>query len=99
MWTSDTYGILGSTRGVKLVYSLEALVVSSYGVVTSNHISSGELGIVVSTRHTSTRPQLSLYRFVSMSNLEVVLFSSISAVFFLGYHTSSTMWYASVTAP
>ena len=66
MWTSDTYGILGSTRGVKLVYSLEVLVVSSYEVVTSNHISSGELGIVVSTRHTSTRPQRRLYPDLSL---------------------------------
>ena len=99
MWTSDAYGILGSTRGVKPVYSLEALVVSSYGVVTSNHISSGGLGIVVSARYISTRPQPSLYRFVSMGNLETILASSISSVFFLGFITSSTMWYASVTTP
>jgi photosystem II CP47 chlorophyll apoprotein len=99
MWTSDAYGILGSARGVKPVYSLEALLTTSYGVVTSNHISSGALGIVVSVWHIATRPQPSLYKIVSMGNLEVVLSSSISSVFFLGYITSSTMWYASVTTP
>ena len=99
MWTSDAYGILGSARGIKPVYSLEALVVSSYGVITSNHISCGSLGVSVSPWHVSTRPQPSLYKLMSMGNLEVTLASSISSVFFLGYITSSTMWYASATTP
>jgi photosystem II CP47 chlorophyll apoprotein len=34
-----------------------------------------------------------------MGNLEVVLASSISAVFFIGFLVSSSMWYASVTTP
>ena len=34
-----------------------------------------------------------------MGNLEVVLASSISAVFFIGLIVSSSMWYISVTTP
>ena len=99
MWTSDAYGLLGTTRAVKPIYSLTGLVLTSYGVITSHHIISGFAGFSVSIWHISNRPQPSLYKLLAMGNLEVVLSSSISSVFFLGYLVSATMWYASVTSP
>jgi photosystem II CP47 chlorophyll apoprotein len=99
MWTSDAYGLLGTARSVKPVYSLTGLVLTSYGVISSNHIIAGVAGFLISIWHISTRPQPSLYNLLAMGNLEVVLASSISSVFFLGYLVSATMWYASVTTP
>ena len=99
MWTSDAYGLLGTTRAVKPVYSISGLVLTSYGVITSNHIIAGLSGFIVSIWHISIRPQPSLCNLLAMGNLEVVLSSSIASVFFLGYLVSSTMWYASVTTP
>ena len=98
-WTSDAYGLLGSIRGVKPSYALTGLIFSSYGVVTANHIVVGVFGLTVSIWHTAFRPQPSLYSTVVMGNLEIVLASSISAVFSVGYIVSSSMWYASVTTP
>jgi photosystem II CP47 chlorophyll apoprotein len=99
IWTSDAYGILGSARGVKPSYALTGLVFSSYGVVTANHIVAGAFGFIVSIWHISVRPQPSLYSILAMGNLEVVLASSIAAVFFIGYIVAASMWYASVTTP
>jgi photosystem II CP47 chlorophyll apoprotein len=99
IWTSDAYGLLGSARGVKPSYALTGLVFSSYGVVTAHHIVAGAFGFLVSIWHIASRPQPSLYSIVAMGNLEVVLASSISAVFFIGFLVSSSMWYASVTTP
>lgn len=99
MWTSDAYGLLGTARSIKPVYSLAGLVLTSYGVIPSNHIITGTVGLLISIWHISTRPQPSLYDFLAMGNLEMVLASSISSVFFLGYLVSATMWYASITTP
>merc|ERR1712151_460944 len=62
-------------------------------------IVAGAFGFIVSIWHIGSRPQPSLYSIVAMGNLEVVLASSISAVFFIGFLVSSSMWYASVTTP
>ena len=97
--TSDAYGLLGSIRGVKPSYALTGLTFSSYGVVTANHIVAGAFGFIISIWHIAVRPQPSLYLALAMGNLEVVLSSSISAVFFIGLIVSSSMWYISVTTP
>ena len=99
IWTSDAYGLLGSIRGVKPSYALTGLTFSSYGVVTAHHIVAGVFGFLISIWHIAARPQPSLYSVVAMGNLEAVLASSISAVFFVGFIVSASMWYASVTTP
>jgi len=99
MWTSDTYGLLGTPRSVRPIYTLLGLVPSSYGVVTSNHIIAGYTGFIVSLWHIATRPSPTLYGLLGMGNLEGVLSSSIAAVFFITYIVSGSMWYASVSTP
>lgn len=81
MWTADTYGLLGRARRIRPVYSLVALIPSSYSVITSNHIVAGYTGIVASFWHISTRPSPSLYSLLGMGNVETVLAQSSS------YHT------------
>ena len=99
MWTTDGYGLLGRVRCVRPVYSLIALIPSSYGVVTSNHILAGYTGIAISLWHIATRPAPTLYGLLGMGNIETVLASSIAAVFFIAYIVSGSMWYASVSTP
>jgi photosystem II CP47 chlorophyll apoprotein len=43
--------------------------------------------------HLTVRPPQRLYRALRMGNIETVLSSSISAVFFAAFITSGTMWY------
>jgi hypothetical protein len=47
--------------------------------------------------HLTVRPPQRLYRALRMGNIETVLSSSISAVFFAAFITSGTMWYAAAT--
>lgn len=97
-WTSDTCGIIGSVRFVKPVYSIVGLTPYCYGVVPSNHISAGFIGLIAGIWHISSRPSAYLFRTLSMSNIESVLSSSIAAVFFTALITSSLMWYGSQTS-
>jgi photosystem II CP47 chlorophyll apoprotein len=98
LWTSDSFGIIGSIRNVKPVYSLVGLTPYCYGVISSNHISAGFLGALVGIWHISSRPSASLYTTLAMSNIESVLSSSIAAVLFTSIVTSSLMWYGSLTS-
>lgn len=97
-WTSDSFGIIGSVRFVKPVYSIVGLTPYCYGVVSSNHISAGFLGLIAGIWHISSRPSSYLYKTLSMSNIESVLASSIAAVLFTSIITSSLMWYGSQTS-
>ena len=97
MWTSDSYGIVGSVRFVKPVYSVIGLTPFCYGVISSNHIVAGFFGIIVGLWHVSSRPGPSLYKVLSMGNIEGALSSSIAAVFFTAFVTSATMWYGSLS--
>jgi len=99
MWTSDSFGLLGSVRLVKPVYSVIGLTPYSYGVISSNHIVAGFFGLSVGLWHVSSRPSPTLYRLLSMGNIEGVLSSSIAAVFFITFITSALMWYGSLTTP
>nr|ABB89027.1 photosystem II chlorophyll-binding protein CP-47 [Lingulodinium polyedra] len=96
-WTSDSFGIVGSVRFVKPVYSLIGLSPFCYGVISSNHIGAGFFGIFLGLWHISTRPGPLLYKLLGMGNIESVLSSSISSVFFSAFVTSGLMWYGSVS--
>jgi photosystem II CP47 chlorophyll apoprotein len=61
-----------------------------------HHIAAGTLGIIAGIFLT-VRPPQRLYRALRMGNIETVLSSSISAVFFAAFITSGTMWYGSAT--
>jgi photosystem II CP47 chlorophyll apoprotein len=67
------------------------------GGVASHHIAAGTLGIIAGIFHLTVRPPQRLYRALRMGNIETVLSSSISAVFFAAFITSGTMWYGSAT--
>jgi len=97
MWTSDSFGIVGSVRLVKPVYSVIGLAPFCYGVISSNHIVAGFFGICVGLWHISSRPGPLLYKQLSMGNIEGALSSSIAAVLFTAFVTSALMWYGSVS--
>ena len=44
MWTSDSFGVVGSIRFVKPIYSVIGLAPFCYGVISSNHIVAGFFG-------------------------------------------------------
>ena len=56
MWTSDSFGIVGSIRTVKPIYSVISLSPFCYGVITSNHIVAGFFGTAIRLWHITTRP-------------------------------------------
>lgn len=96
MWTSDCFGLVGSVRFIKLIYSLIGLGLFCYGVISSNHIVAGIIGIYVGLWHISSRPGPFLYKLVYMSNIEGVLSSSITSLLFTAFIMTSLMWYGSV---
>jgi len=99
IWTSDSFGILGSVRFIKPVYSVIGLTPFCYGVISSNHIVAGLFGIVLGLWHVSSRPGKAIYKLLGMGNLEGVLSSSIAAVLFITFLVSGTMWYGSLSTP
>mmetsp|Transcript_107502 Transcript_107502/g.229531 ORF Transcript_107502/g.229531 Transcript_107502/m.229531 type:complete len:505 (-) Transcript_107502:6-1520(-) len=99
MWTSDSFGLVGSPRFVKPVFSVISLAPFSYGVISSNHILAGFFGIFVAFWHVSSRPGPSLYGLLKMGNLEGVLSSSIAALFFIAGLVQAGMWYGGVSTP
>ena len=99
MWTSDSFGILGSIRFIKPTYSFLGMTPFCYGVISSNHIVAGVIGISLGLWHVSSRPGAVLYNLLSMGNIETVLSSSIASIFFTTFITSAFMWYGSLTNP
>jgi photosystem II CP47 chlorophyll apoprotein len=99
IWSSDSYGLVGSPRSIKPVYSLVSLSSSRYGVIGSHHILSGLLGLLVSFFHITSRPQSILFQLLSMGNIESVLGSSIIVVAFAGLINSALLWYGGVVSP
>ena len=98
IWTSDSFGVLGSIRLIKPIYSVIGLAPFCYGVISSNHIVAGLLGAVVGLWHMSSRPGKAIYKLLNMGNLEEVLWSSIAAVLFIGFLISGAMWYGCLSA-
>jgi photosystem II CP47 chlorophyll apoprotein len=99
MWTSDSFGLLGSVRFVKPIYSVIGLAPFCYGVIVAHHIVAGLFGIMVGLWHISSRPGPLLYKLLGMGNLESVLSSSLAAVFFAAFVNSALMWYAAASTP
>jgi len=97
MWTSDSFGLVGSIRFVKPIYSVIGLGPFCYGVISGHHIVAGFFGIIVALWHISSRPGPGLYKLLSMANLESVLANSIPPVFFAAFVNAALMWYGSVT--
>ena len=69
------------------------------GGIASHHIAAGLFGILAGVFHLTVRPPQRLYRALRMGNIETVLSSSISAVFFAAFVTSGTMWYGAAATP
>jgi photosystem II CP47 chlorophyll apoprotein len=97
MWTSDSFGVVGSIRFVKPIYSLIGLAPFCYGVISSNHIVAGFFGICIGLWHISSRPGPLLYKLLKMGNVEEVLSIRIAAVFFTAFVISALMWYGCVS--
>lgn len=98
IWTSDSFGVVGSIRFVKPIYSVIGLAPFCYGVISSNHIVAGFFGLSIGLWHISSRPSPTLYKLLGMGNVEEVLSSSIIAVFFTAFATSALMWYGCLSA-
>lgn len=98
IWTSDSFGVVGSIRFVKPIYSVIGLAPFCYGVISSNHIVAGFFGLSIGLWHISSRPRPTLYKLLGMGNVEEVLSSSIIAVFFTAFATSALMWYGCLSA-
>jgi photosystem II CP47 chlorophyll apoprotein len=98
IWTSDSFGLVGSIRFVKPIYSVIGLAPFCYGVISSNHILAGFLGLGIGLWHISSRPSPRLYKLLKMGNVEEVLSSSIAAVFFTAFLMSALMWYGCLSA-
>lgn len=99
MWAADSFGLIGSIRNIKPVYSLLSLSPFSFGAIPSHHISAGFFGILLSVWHTSSRPSPILYSTLCMLSLETVLSSSLASVLFSALVTSSCTWYGALITP
>ena len=97
MWTSDSFGIVGSIRCVKPLYSVIGLAPFCYGVITSHHIVAGFLGMCIGLWHIASRPGPLFYKLIEMGNVEDALSSSIASVFFTAFVISALMWYGCVS--
>jgi photosystem II CP47 chlorophyll apoprotein len=69
------------------------------GGIAAHHIAAGIFGIIAGIFHLTVRPPQRLYRALRMGNIETVLSSSISAVFWAAFVTSGTMWYGAAATP
>nr|YP_009237419.1 photosystem II 47 kDa protein [Wildemania schizophylla]AKS28466.1 photosystem II 47 kDa protein [Wildemania schizophylla] len=99
MWVSDGYGVTGKVLPVAPAWGPEGFNPFNPGGVASHHIAAGTVGILAGVFHLTVRPPQRLYRALRMGNIETVLSSSISAVFFSAFVTCGTMWYGSATTP
>ena len=99
IWVSDAYGITGKVQPCAPSWGADGFNPFNPGGVAAHHIAAGTLGILAGIFHLTVRPPQRLYRGLRMGNIETVLSSSISAVFFAAFVTSGTMWYGSATTP
>jgi photosystem II CP47 chlorophyll apoprotein len=99
IWSSDSYGLVGSSRAIKPVYSLVSISSARYGVIVSHHIIAGVVGFLVSLFHISSRPQVLLFQLLRMNNIESVLSSSVIVVGFASVINAGLLWYGGVVSP
>jgi photosystem II CP47 chlorophyll apoprotein len=91
IWVSDAYGITGKVQPV--APSWGAVLTRSIQAVSQLIILQLVFWYFAGVFHLTVRPPQRLYRALRMGNIETVLSSSISAVFFAAFITSGTMWY------
>jgi photosystem II CP47 chlorophyll apoprotein len=96
IWVSDAFGLTGRVQPVAPAWGPDGFNPFNPGGVASSYCS-GNLRIIAGIFHLTVRPPQRLYRALRMGNIETVLSSSISAVFFAAFITSGTMWYGSTT--
>ena len=99
MWVSDAFGLSGHIQSVIPEWGPTAFNPSNPSGIAAHHIAAGLLGTIAGIFHIQVRPPQKLYRALRMGNIETVLSSSISVVFFAAFITSATMWYGSATTP
>eukprot|EP00957_Ditylum_brightwellii_P178853 13623121-Ditylum_brightwellii.AAC.1 len=99
IWVSDAYGVTGKVQPVAPAWGAEGFNPFNPGGIAAHHIAAGLFGILAGVFHLTVRPPQRLYRALRMGNIETVLSSSISAVFFAAFVTSGTMWYGAAATP
>jgi len=99
IWVSDPFGMSGGVKPVIPSWGPEGFNPLDIGGIAAHHIAAGVLGIIAGLFHLNVRPPERLYKALRMGNIETVLSSSISAVFFAAFITSGTMWYGTATTP
>jgi photosystem II CP47 chlorophyll apoprotein len=99
IWVSDPYGLTGSVQPVAPAWGPEGFDPFNPGGIASHHIAAGLLGIIAGLFHLSVRPSQRLHLALRMGNIETVLASSLSAVFFAAFVVAGTMWYGSAATP
>jgi photosystem II CP47 chlorophyll apoprotein len=91
IWVSDAYGITGKVQPVAPSWGADGFN-HSIQAVSQLIILQLVFFIFAGVFHLTVRPPQRLYRALRMGNIETVLSSSISAVFFAAFITSGTMW-------
>jgi photosystem II CP47 chlorophyll apoprotein len=99
IWVSDAYGITGKVQPVAPSWGADGFNPFNPGGIAAHHIAAGIFGIFAGIFHLTVRPPQRLYRALRMGNIETVLSSSISAVFWAAFVTSGTMWYGAAATP
>ncbi len=99
MWISDPFGITGHVAPVAPEWGPAGFNPFNPGGVVAHHIAAGTVGIIAGLFHLTVRPPERLYKALRMGNIETVLSSSISAVFFAAFIVAGTMWYGNATTP
>merc|ERR1712176_625256 len=99
IWVSDAFGITGKVQPVAPAWGADGFNPFNPGGIAAHHIAAGIFGIIAGIFHLTVRPPQRLYRALRMGNIETVLSSSISAVFFAAFVTSGTMWYGAAATP
>jgi photosystem II CP47 chlorophyll apoprotein len=94
IWVSDAFGLTGRVQPVAPAWGPDGFNPFNPGGVASHHIAAGTLGIIAGIFHLTVRPPQRLYRALRMGNIETVLSSSISAVFFAAFITrNNVVWF------
>ncbi|KAL5577578.1 hypothetical protein UlMin_019277 [Ulmus minor] len=99
IWVSDPYGLTGKVQFVNPAWGVEGFDPFVLGGIASHHITARTLGILAGLFHLSVCPTQRLYKGLHMGNIETVISSSITAVFFTAFIVAGTMWYGSATTP
>ena len=88
----DSSGLTGRVQSVNPAWGVEDFDHFVPGGIASHHIAAGTLGILTGLFHLSGCPPRLLYKGLCMRNIEAVLSSNITAVFFVAFFVARTMW-------